>query len=67
MLFLGREILVANKKGYSGTSGQPFFLSLLLKWQTRRLFLLMSVLAQTFFTLVRSHLVALVLLTVWHI
>lgn len=27
----------------------------------------MSVLAQTLFTLVRSHLVAFVLLTVWHI
>ena len=33
---------------------------------TEKLLLLMSILAQTLFTLVRSHLMPLVLLSVWH-
>ena len=48
--------------------GQPLF-SRLLKWQTLReklLSLLVSVLAKTLLTLVRSHLVPFMLLSVWH-
>ena len=47
--------------------GQPLF-SRLLKWQTLRelLSLLVSILAKTLLTLVRSHLMPLMLLSVWH-
>lgn len=54
-------------KGLPELPASPLYLSKLLNGRHRRLLLLMSVFAQALFTLVRCHLVTLVLFTVWHI